>query len=182
MQRVSFVRLTAESSSVLDGEETGCHGIATHKSNYTALQYVTIALNAPPFLNVLNRHLITYPPGGLAIISFISDEFNQDGLKTPTRSSSVDDPCLWQGKEASDRASTMPLPVATPFGSLRVGRSPTALTSKIDTLIVSLICIYVDSTKATITTNLRKDKAILRSLAGQSSFRVTSNVMHVCGV
>ena len=47
---------------------------------------------------------------------------------------------------------------------------------KFDILIVSLISNYVDSTKATITTIVRKDKAILRSLASQSSIRVASNI------
>ena len=46
MQRVSFLRLTAESSSVLDEEEAMCRETATHKSYYnTALR----GRGAPPF-------------------------------------------------------------------------------------------------------------------------------------
>ena len=40
------LRLTAESSSVLDGEETCCPGIATHKSYYKALRGCG---STPPF-------------------------------------------------------------------------------------------------------------------------------------
>jgi hypothetical protein len=50
MQRVSFVRLTAESSSVLDGEETCRPELATHKSYYTALR----GCGSTPALRVLD--------------------------------------------------------------------------------------------------------------------------------
>ena len=45
MQRVSLLRLTAESSSVLGGEETGCPEIVTHKSYYTQPYVAVVVLN-----------------------------------------------------------------------------------------------------------------------------------------
>ena len=42
-------------------------------------------------LDILKRHLITYPPWHMPLIS---GDFDQDGLKTPIRLSSVDDPRL----------------------------------------------------------------------------------------
>ena len=57
-----------------------------------------------------------------------------------------------------------------------VGRWAIILMLKIDILIVSLIRNYVDSTKAIITTTVRKENATLRSLASQSNIRVASNI------
>src|ERR1700722_11138581 len=68
----------------------------------------------------------------------------------------------WQGKEASDCISTLLLPVATPFGVVRVGQWAIILMLKIDVLIVSLISNYMDSTKATIITTVMKENASIK--------------------
>ena len=63
-------------------------------------------------------------------------------------------------RQASDRISTLPLPVATPFGVVRVGQLAIILMLKIDILIVSSINNYMDSTKAT--TTVRKENASIK--------------------
>ena len=45
MQQVSFVRLTAESSSVLDGEETGCPALRLRRT--VLLRLVAVAALRP---------------------------------------------------------------------------------------------------------------------------------------
>ena len=93
MQQASFLRVTAESSSVLDGEETRCLEAAT--PNPITQPYVAIALR--PIQHPLRRlppRRVQKTPNHVStiIMTLISDDFNQDGLNKSTRPSSVDDP------------------------------------------------------------------------------------------
>ena len=95
MQQASFLRLTAESSSVLDGEESRCLEAAT--PNPITQPYVAIALRPIQHsLRCLHPRRVQKTPNHVftIIMPLISDDFNQDGLNTPTRPSSVDDPRL----------------------------------------------------------------------------------------
>ena len=93
MQQASFLRLTAESSSVLDGEESRC--LEAAKPNPITQPYVAIALRPIQHpLRCLRPRRVQKTPNHVStiIMRLISDDFNQDGLKTPTRPLSVNDP------------------------------------------------------------------------------------------
>ena len=92
---MSFLQLTAESSSALNGEESRCLEAAT--PDPITQPYIAIALRPIQHpLRCLHPRRVQKTPNHVftIIMPLISDDFNQDGLKTPTRSSSADDPCL----------------------------------------------------------------------------------------
>ena len=98
MQRVSFLRLTAESSSMLNEEEAMRPRHKSYYSTQTVTQpYVAVALHPFHFavyiLDVFKRHLIRYLPWQNNHSSHL-DELNQDDPITLIRTSSVDDPRL----------------------------------------------------------------------------------------